>query len=102
MDAVEILKKCRPLIRYVHFKDLDENGNWASMGEGIVDFPQIVKYLEDTEYDGWIIVEEESQEAVDDPDRVTLRNGVYMRRFQKRRDALEQDFHPLRNYSHPD
>lgn len=78
MDAVEIIKECRLLIRYMHLKDVDRKGNWVSMGNGIVDFPRIVTYLEDTGYQGWIVVEEESQEAVHNPDRVTLKNGAYV------------------------
>ena len=84
MDAVEIVRECRPLIHYMHFKDLDGNGNWVSMGEGIVDFPRIVLDLEDSGYQGWVVVEEESQAAVHDPDRVTLGNGAYVRAYLKR------------------
>lgn len=79
MDVVKTFEAYRPLIRHVHFKDMTPSGEWAGMGEGIIDFPRIVTMLRDTGYVGWIMVEEESQAAEADPDSVTLRNGRYLR-----------------------
>ena len=80
MDAMEICRVYHALIRHVHFKDIDTAGAWTAMGDGVIDFPGLVSYLRDSGYEGWIIVEEESAAAEDDPDGVTLANGAYVRR----------------------
>jgi inosose dehydratase len=79
MDPVEIFSTYRPLIRHVHFKDIDEDGTWVEMGRGVIDFPAIVSHLAGTGYDGWIMIEDESARAERDPDAVTLENGEYIR-----------------------
>lgn len=78
MDPLSIIKEYREKVNHVHFKDMSADGVWKSMGEGSIDFPGIVKYLDETDYDGWIMVEEESADAAVDPDRVTLANGKYI------------------------
>lgn len=83
MDAVGVFETYRPLIRHVHFKDLSADSRWKAMGEGIIDHPAIVRMLKDTGYDGWVMVEEESDEAVTDPDGVTLKNGLYVNEVLK-------------------
>jgi inosose dehydratase len=80
MDVMEILKTYRELIRHVHFKDITATGDWAPMGTGVMEFPQIVGMLRDTGYAGWIMVEEESASAESDPDSATSRNGRYLKR----------------------
>lgn len=78
MDPVEVFRTYRPLIRHVHFKDLDRQGTWTAMGAGIIDFPALVRGLRDSGFDGWIMVEEESPQAEAEPDAVTLANGRYV------------------------
>ncbi len=78
VDLYAFIRKVRPLIRHIHFKDIDANHTWASMGEGITDFPAVVDYFRETGYDGWIMIEEESKAAEADPDGVTLQNGRYV------------------------
>lgn len=77
MDPVQIIRKAMPLVRHVHFKDMDENGIWRSMGCGKINFPAIVSELSAANYSGWVMVEEESADAVTDPDGVTQHNGQY-------------------------
>ncbi|GGG60666.1 sugar phosphate isomerase/epimerase family protein [Paenibacillus radicis (ex Gao et al. 2016)] len=80
MDAETIFRTYRPLIRHVHFKDMNlVSGQWSALGQGSIDHKAIVRYLQETGYDGWVMVEEESQEAELQPDRVTLQNGIYVR-----------------------
>ena len=79
MDAVEIFTTYRPLIRHVHFKDISEDGRWVEMGRGVIDFPAIVSNLADTGYDGWIMVEDESERAEITPDTVVIEDGHYIR-----------------------
>ncbi len=83
MDAMEILRESRGKIRHVHFKDQGADGRWTVMGEGTIDYPAVVRYLEGTGYGGWIMVEDESPDAVRDSDGVVMRDGNYMKQFRK-------------------
>lgn len=78
MDVVEVFKTYRPLIKHVHFKDISQTGEWTAMGAGVIDFPRLVSMLNETGFDGWIMVEEESAKGQLDPDSVTLANGKYV------------------------
>ncbi len=81
MDPLDIIRIYREKVVHVHFKDMAANGIWKAMGAGCIDFPGIVSYLKDTDYTGWIMVEEESADAAADPDRVTLANGRHIRKM---------------------
>ncbi|MGJ8736228.1 MAG: hypothetical protein ACSHXE_06530, partial [Zobellia laminariae] len=61
-----------------HYKDMYDNGKWAAMGDGIIDFKGITSYLKETDFEGWIIVEDECDAAITDPDGVTLKDGIYI------------------------
>lgn len=79
MEAVEMFRSFAPLVRHVHFKDTAADGGWTEMGCGTIDFPAIVAVLREADYDGWIMIEDESPRAEADPDAVTLANGRYVR-----------------------
>lgn len=79
MDPLIILKEYRELINMIHYKDMYANGEWAPTGEGIIDMKGITKYLVDTEFEGWIIMEDECDRAITEPDEVTLEDGVYIK-----------------------
>lgn len=78
MDPIEIFGEYAAAIRHVHFKDMTPEGIWAEMGEGSIDFSGIVQILSDSNYSGWIMIEDESPRAEEDPDGVTLDNGRYI------------------------
>lgn len=78
MNPYEMFRQQLPNIRHAHFKDLSAGGSWKPMGEGNIDHRAIVKLLKDHDYDGWIMVEEESGQAETDPDGVTRHNGRYV------------------------
>lgn len=78
MDPLNKIKDYQELINHVHYKDWDGNPEFALMGEGKVDLLGITKWLNDQEYDGWIICEDEAPQAVDDPDGVTLHDGKWI------------------------
>ena len=77
-DPVAIFREAAPLIRHVHFKDMDRSGKWIEMGRGWIDFPALVAILRKAGYGGWIMVEDESPLAETDPDAATLLNGKYI------------------------
>ncbi len=80
MDPLTIIQQYRELVNCVHYKDMYEDGTWAPMGDGIIDFVGITKYLKQTGFEGWIIVEDECDEAITDPDGVTMADGIYIKR----------------------
>ncbi len=80
MSPVRIFKEYASTIRHIHFKDMTSDGRWEQMGKGDIDFKTIVQDLEKNGYEGWIMVEDESARAEDDPDSVTLENGDYVRK----------------------
>jgi len=85
MDPLRICQDYRDRINLVHYKDMYADGRWAPTGEGVIDFPAITKYLVDTDFTGWIVMEDEHDDCINDPDGVTLRDGLY----------IEQQLRPL-------
>ena len=81
MDPLSIIKEYRELVNLVHYKDMFGDGKWAPTGEGLIDFESITKYLVDTDYKGWIVMEDECDECITDPDGVTLKDGVYINEY---------------------
>jgi len=79
MDVYDIFRDYMPLIKHVHFKDVAADGGWKIMGEGITDFVKIVEMLRAGGFHGYVVVEDESPEAEDDPDAVTLKNAEFIR-----------------------
>lgn len=78
MDPLSIIKEYRSLINLIHYKDIYDNGQWAPTGKGIIDFRGITRYLIDTDFEGWIVMEDECDQAINDPDGVTLEDGIYI------------------------
>ena len=79
MDPLAIIKQYRRLVNLVHYKDMYSDGRWAQTGDGVIAIKEITQYLIDTDYEGWIIMEDECDEAITDPDNVTLKDGEYVR-----------------------
>ena len=80
MDPLSIVTKYRDRINLMHYKDMYDDGRWAATGEGTIAFDQVTKYLKETNYEGWIIMEDECDEAITNPDELTLRDGIYIER----------------------
>ena len=78
MDVVAVIDRYSDRIRHVHAKDMDERGRWASIGEGVVPVAEVTALLYDKGYDGWVVLEDESEFAERDPDSATLRLGQYV------------------------
>jgi len=77
MDPRKLMQEYKELINHVHYKDMNEDGSWALMGEGIIDFEGITQDLVDNGYKGWIIVEDECPRSETEPDVVTIECGDY-------------------------
>jgi inosose dehydratase len=54
-----------------------DDGRWALMGEGIIDFVGTTNYLKSIDFEGWIVVEDECDKAITDPDSVAMEDGLY-------------------------
>lgn len=78
MDPLEVVRTYRERVDHIHLKDVHAHGGWAPTGSGIVDFPGVVKYLRDTNFSGWVVLEDESPEAERDPDSAVAGNGRYV------------------------
>ncbi len=79
IDPLGTIIENREIVQHVHFKDMNADHVWATMGKGIIDFKPIVDFLKETDYRGWIMTEDESPDAVLDSDGVLLADGAYMR-----------------------
>lgn len=79
MNPEEVIRINRSIIKHVHFKDITADRKWTSMGEGVINHAAIIQFLVDTGYSNWIMVEEESEEAEREPDRLTIQNGEYIK-----------------------
>jgi inosose dehydratase len=76
-DPTEEARKYRPLLRYVHIKDVNPGvlgqarqqkldfesavgaGVFSPIGQGCIDFPSFFRFLADSQYSGWAIVEQD-------------------------------------------
>lgn len=82
IDPIKIIKEHRAIVQHVHFKDMTAEHIWATMGQGIGNFKAIVDFLNETDYQGWIMTEDESPDAESDSDSVVLADGAYMKSIQ--------------------
>ncbi len=77
MDPMAILKQYHQQINCVHYKDMYADGRWAPMGEGVIDFMSLTSYLKSVQFNGWIVVEDECDKSITDPDSVAMEDGLY-------------------------
>ena len=84
MNPLSKMKEYQSLINHVHYKDWDGDPEFALMGEGKVDLFGITQWLQQQDYRGWVICEDEAPLAVDDPDGVTLHDGRWIQELISR------------------
>ncbi|MCQ6558624.1 sugar phosphate isomerase/epimerase family protein [Paenibacillus mendelii] len=81
MDVLEVFRTQLSRIKHVHYKDFDlVSREWRTMGRGSLPHKDVTELLRRHDYDGWIMVEEESAFAEAEPDQATLENGAYVNR----------------------
>ena len=74
------LRRYAARICHMHLKDVDRKGAWRPMGQGTCDMPSIIGLLRDElHYDGWFVLEEESDAARADPIAAIRGNREYLR-----------------------
>lgn len=81
-DILDTLETYRDRIRYLHLKDVDAAGIWRPLGEGICDTGAVIDIVARApHFNGWLVVEEESEAAAADPAAAVARNRETMREF---------------------
>jgi sugar phosphate isomerase/epimerase len=81
-DILDTLRTYQDRIRYLHLKDVDANGKWAMLGKGICDTPAVIDIVAAApRFNGWLVLEEESDTAAADPATAVKTNRETMRRY---------------------
>jgi sugar phosphate isomerase/epimerase len=79
-DILDTLSSYRDRIRYLHLKDVDAAGRWSMLGEGICDTGAVIEVVRAApNFNGWLVLEEESEIAAADPAAAVRRNRVTLR-----------------------
>ena len=82
-DILDTLRTYTDRIRYLHLKDVDRNGDWQMLGAGACDTPAIIDVVRSSpNFNGWLVLEEESAEAGRDPAAAVAKNRETMRQFE--------------------
>lgn len=75
MHLAGVMARWRDRLRYVHLKDVDQTGRWAMLGAGVVDVNAVAAAAAAAPgFTGWLVLEEESDEARRDPAAAVKRN----------------------------
>jgi len=78
-DVLDCCRRHKDRIVHVHCKDVDAQGHWQPMGRGVCDFAGLVRWLDGIGYDGWLVVEEESDRVWSALPAVMAQNRQYLR-----------------------
>lgn len=79
-DMADTLAAFGDRIRYVHLKDVDALGKWAMLGAGICDVHAVLATVGAApNFNGWVVVEEESDTAATDPSAAVAINLASLR-----------------------
>ena len=114
-DPVAALRQFRDRIWYVHYKDCSpqrraeakgkswnyfealKHGIFCELGKGDVDFPAVTAELRKTNYNGWIVVEQDVLPGMGEPKEFARRNREYLERPADFR--ITQNFYGFTNLS---
>ncbi len=81
-DILDTLRTYQDRIRYLHLKDVDAEGKWAMLGKGVCDTPAVIDIVAAApRFNGWLVLEEESDTAAADPVAAVRANRETMRRY---------------------
>jgi len=82
-DIADTLRTHQDRIRYLHLKDVNANDQWAMLGRGRLDTPAIIDIVSQApRFNGWLVLEEESDAAAADPAGAVKINRETMRSFR--------------------
>ena len=77
-DLLTCLRQYMTRITHLHLKDVNAKREWVGLGQGVCDFPGVFKLLESVGYGGWVVAEEESEEARKDGAAAIRKNRDYL------------------------
>jgi inosose dehydratase len=81
-DVAETMERHLARIRYVHLKDVDEAGHWRMLGAGACDVGRVLEVAARAPgFNGWLVLEEESNQAAQDPAAAVQVNRTTLRSF---------------------
>lgn len=79
-DILATLVAHRDRVRYIHLKDVDAAGHWQMLGAGICPVRAVIDCVAAAPgFNGWLVLEEESDAAAADPAAAVRRNCDTMR-----------------------
>jgi len=78
LDPLQVIKENIDIVHHMHFKEANDNLEWDVMGEGTIDFIGIMKLLVENDYNGWVMVEEETPEAPLEPQKTVKHMASYV------------------------
>lgn len=99
-DVIDAMDRFKSRIWYVHFKDCDpkvarqsrdenwdyfralQHGVFCELGKGRVDFPAVLRWLKDSGYDGYTLVEQDVLPGMGSPKESARRNREYLRSIE--------------------
>jgi inosose dehydratase len=79
--AIEAMAYHRSRIGHVHLRDVGRAGQWRPLGQGVGDISAAIGLLAESDYQDWLVVEEQSIEAWTAPDRSIVIDLQYAGRF---------------------
>lgn len=80
MNILDTLATYRDRIRYLHLKDVDAAGCWRMLGAGLCDVRAVVDAVAAApNFNGWLVLEEESDDAAADPAAAVCTNRETLR-----------------------
>lgn len=81
-DIADTLRTYQDRIRYLHLKDVDAGDQWAMLGKGRLDTPDVIEIVSKApRFTGWLVLEEESKTAAADPAGAVKINRETMRSY---------------------
>ncbi len=81
-DILDTLRTYQDRIRYLHLKDVGANDSWAMLGKGVLDTPAVLDIVgKAPHFNGWLVLEEESETAGQDPAAAVKLNRQTMRGY---------------------
>lgn len=79
-DILDTLRTYQDRIRYLHLKDVDAGGHWRMLGQGVCDLRSVVDIVAaGPNFNGWLVLEEESDVAAADPAAAVRANRETLR-----------------------
>ena len=100
-DVLAGLERFKDRVWYIHLKDCSQevaqksrNGHWdyfeslrhgifCELGRGCVAFPEVLRWLKDVRYGGYVLVEQDVLPGMGAPRESALRNRQYLRSIEK-------------------